>query len=181
MLGRPAVPGGEAAVLLHQHAEQGVVGQPVGVLHQERAELQRALGFAVEMPLEEALEGGFEQLALERLDAGIIDRPAAQFGQQLRAGQLLEFRRRQIGNVARRYGDGGRLDGQRAEGVVGAVVVADLVDGQGLEDVQPVAVAPVNHLAHALGVADAEVVFGANGKDRLQNAGQRLSGTQFHN
>ena len=35
-----------------------------------------------------------------------------------------------------------------------------------------VAVAPINHLADALGIADAEVVVGANGEDRFQDAGQ---------
>ena len=45
--------------------------------------------------------------------------------------------------------------------------VADLVDGQRLQNVEPVAGAPVNHLPHALGVADAEILFGANGKHRL--------------
>ena len=35
MLRRPTIPRGQAAILLHQHAEQGVVGQPIRVLLQE--------------------------------------------------------------------------------------------------------------------------------------------------
>src|ERR1035441_2551009 len=123
------------------------------------------------MALEEAVEGGLEELALECPDGGIIDRALAHLSQKLRRGQLLEGGRRQVCVVAGRYGDGGRLDRQRADGVVGAVVVADLVDGQRLEDAQPVAVAPVNDLAHALRIADAKVFLSAHGEDRLQYAG----------
>jgi len=42
------------------------------------------------------------------------------------------------------------------------------------------AVAPVNHLPHTLGIANAEVLLGANGEHRFQNAGQRLGGAWFH-
>src|SRR2546428_7187681 len=82
--------------------------------------------------------------------------------------------------MPRRQGDGGGLDRQRTQRIVGTVVVADLVDGQRLENVQAVTVAPVNHLVRAFGVADAQVLFRADGKDRLQDAGQGLVWTQLH-
>ena len=37
--------------------------------------------------------------------------------------------------------------------------------------------APINHLPHTFGIADAEVVLRADGEDRLQNAGHQLIGT----
>ena len=75
---------------------------------------------------------------------------------------------------ARRNGKGRRIDGQRTDGVVRAVVVAGFVDGQRLENVQAVLMAPIHHLPDAVGIANAEVLFRADGEDRFQNAGQRL-------
>ena len=82
--------------------------------------------------------------------------------------------------MSRRRRDSRRFDGQRTDGVVRTVVGAGLADGQHLEDVEMMLVAPINHLAHAVGVAHAEVMFGADGEDRLQDAGQGLVRTQFH-
>src|SRR5438309_473301 len=39
---------------------------------------------------------------------------------------------------------------------------------------------PINHLAYPFGIADAEVLLGANRKHRLQYPGQRLCWTQLH-
>ena len=39
---------------------------------------------------------------------------------------------------------------------------------------------PIDHLPHSFGVADAEVLVGANRKHRLQDASQRLFRTKFH-
>jgi len=86
----------------------------------------------------------------------------------------LEIAGLQIGNVAGGNGDGAGIDGEGTDCVVGAVGGAGFVDGEGLEYVQTVGVAPIDHLADAIGIADAEIVFGANGEDGFEDACERL-------
>src|SRR5262249_27240498 len=82
VLGLPAIPGGGASIRLHQDAKQRVVGEPVGVLHEECAELRGTIGFFVEVLFQETRESGFKQFALEGFDLWIIHRASADLREQ---------------------------------------------------------------------------------------------------
>ncbi len=172
MPGRPALPNGQIAIFLHQHPKKGVVGKPGGVFQQKLAEVGGPRGVPSPVPPQKTIERGLQQRALERLRLRVMDTTPAQFRQQPRPGQLLEFPRRQVRQMARRHRDRAGFDGQRTDGVVRAVVVACFVDGESLKNTQMVARAPIDHLPDAFGVTETKIVFGANGKNRFKNACQ---------
>ena len=49
-----------------------------------------------------------------------------------------------------------------------------------MENVQAVTVTPINHLADAFGIADTDVLFGANGEDGFEHAGEQTVWAWFH-
>ena len=45
-----------------------------------------------------------------------------------------------------------------------------------MKDAEAKACAPINHLPHAVGVTDAEIMLGADGKDGFKDAGEQKVG-----
>src|SRR2546422_1036927 len=100
------------------------------------------------MVMEEAFEGGFQQLTFEFLYLDIVDRPLPQFSEQRMLGVFGKLMSGQIGNGLRRNRDGGWLEREGAERIIRTVIIADLVDRQGLQNIQAMPMTPINHLAH---------------------------------
>ena len=78
----------------------------------------------------------------------------------------------QAGHQFRRQRQVNGIDRDRADRVVGAVVVAGLVDGQHLQQPDLLVRAKGDGLANGLRVADAKIVLMSQGKYRHQRAGQ---------
>ena len=72
------------------------------------------------------------------------------------------------------------MNGQCAYGIVRAVIAAGFVDGEHLENSNAVAVAPIHHLADAVGIAGAQIVPGADGTHRLENSSQAFFHKGLH-
>ena len=74
----------------------------------------------------------------------------------------------------------GRIDRARADRVVGTVIAAGLVDRQQLHELEADAARPVDELPQAVEVADAEIVFGAQGEERREDAGDAFVRRKIH-
>ena len=72
------------------------------------------------------------------------------------------------------------LDRHRANRIVRAVVGSGLVDRQQLDQLETNPVRPINELPQPIDIANAEICFRPQGKERRQYSGDFLIGRQIH-
>ena len=172
VLGDPFVPERVVAVFVEQRAEKRIAGQPAHVVLDEGLEFVRDVGAGLEIDGLELDVGVGQNLELELLDLAVGDGTALQLRADIIGDHLGQHFRQQAGHLLGRDGEINRIDRHGADRVVGAVVVAGLVDGEDLEQAELLFRAEGDRLAHGLGVADAQVVVVTQGKHRQQRAGQ---------
>ena len=89
---------------------------------------------------------------------------------------LVEIFARQILRRTRRQMQRGRLDGDRADCVVWAVVAAGFIDWQKLHEPETGLRGPIDKLAQRRDIADPEIVSPAQTKKRRENPGDLFFG-----
>ena len=163
----PAVPNGEGA-------EKGIVGDPLLLLGKEFFEIPHAAAGGLRFA--QVLETRAEGFAFHRLHGGVAH------GAVFERGRIVFFRDRRelrIVDVGQPFGPDGKRDrlvGDRAEDIVGAVVRTGLVHGEDLDQPEAFFRSPGGEFHEGLGVADANVVFAADGADGRQDSGDFVVG-----
>ena len=158
-------------MLFHQQAEQAVVVEPSGF---GLFEMREFPGMA-RIGTIELRPGKFEQSAFDSPHRRVIHPRRVERGAQAVAG-LRNFRgteTRDLGGVERQID---RIERDRGNGTVGALIRAVFVDREQLDETDAVIRSPVDPFAHGTRVADAEVTLAAWGKGGDQDAGLALSG-----
>jgi len=72
------------------------------------------------------------------------------------------------------------LDRNRTDGVVGAVISSDLVNRQELDKFKSDSCGPIDELASRRDIANSEVVFSAQRKQRCENSSDLFLRRQIH-
>ena len=115
-----------------KRAKERVVTEPLTLLHDEFFKLPDARAFR----LLKIFESGGEQLLLHRLDLRVLHLPFAEQFDAVLVGDFFEIGFREIGQPAGVCGQRAGLVGNRADEIVGAVVVAGFVDGEDLDQAE---------------------------------------------
>jgi hypothetical protein len=106
------------------------------------------------------------------LHLAILHGARLQLGPERIGHHLRDRLREQAGNALRRHGKIDRIERDRADRVVGAVIVARLVDRQQLQQTELVFGRKGDGVAHRLRVPDAQVLVVAQRENRNQCSGQ---------
>lgn len=164
----------------HQRTEERVRLQPRGIFLAPRGKIPGPPCFLPDLLGLEIFPRGLEQFALQRTHPAVIHLALTQRRRIMFGADLLVIRRRQ---VLQQLGIGRnrrRVQRQRTDDVVRAVVTPRFVDRQHLHHPEAMLRGPIDHLLERLRVADPEVVCGAQGKERGQQPGQLLIRGWFH-
>ena len=96
-------------VVLHQHTEHRIVGNPVPIFAEKRAKPFTAFRLLVPVLREKRLKRRAQQRALQLLHLRVLHCASAQFLEQPRRDNLLEIHLGQIRNVLGRDGNRRRI------------------------------------------------------------------------
>ena len=175
----PLVPSLAVSIFFHERAEERVIRQPrfFGC-----AESIKACRMARVFPGSpgKIRERSFQEIDFQTANAIVLDRAFAQLLQIVVRDNVVEVFLRKILGRSGREMQGRRLERDRANRIVRAVIAAHFIDRQELDDLEPNPRRPIDKLPQRLQIADAQIGLRAQREKRREHSRDFLLGRQVH-
>ena len=152
-------------MLFHENSEEAEVREPGGLGSAEGVKGGAALGCGGR----ERFECLGEERVFQSADMVILHGTAAEGLEVITSEDLLGIRRQKVGQARGAEVERERFQRHGADGIVGTVIAADGIDGEELHESETRSGGPIDQLADGGGIANAQIIWGAEGKDGAED------------